>query len=60
MTDFLASVIIPAKDAADFIQVCINSLKNQEGYQFNNQYEIILVDDGSTDNTADIAEAMRR
>ena len=57
MTDFLASVIIPAKDAADFIQVCINSLKNQEEYQFNDQYEIILVDDGSTDNTADIAEA---
>jgi lipopolysaccharide/colanic/teichoic acid biosynthesis glycosyltransferase/GT2 family glycosyltransferase len=57
MTDFVASIIIPAKDAGETIQSCIDSIKNQEGYRFNKQYEIILVDDGSTDNTADIAEA---
>jgi lipopolysaccharide/colanic/teichoic acid biosynthesis glycosyltransferase/GT2 family glycosyltransferase len=57
MTRILASVIVPAKDVVDIIPACIDSLKNQEGYRFNDHYEIILVDDGSTDHTADIAEA---
>lgn len=48
-----ASVIVPAYDAASTIAGCIESLKRQN-YP---DWEIIVVDDGSTDSTALIAES---
>jgi teichuronic acid biosynthesis glycosyltransferase TuaG len=45
------SVIIPAFNAAPFLRPCLDSALAQ----LYRDIEIILVDDGSTDNTADIA-----
>ncbi|TCC92255.1 glycosyltransferase family 2 protein [Pedobacter frigiditerrae] len=49
----LVSICIPAYNAAQFIDDCINSLINQS-YQ---NIEIIIVNDGSTDNTLAIIES---
>jgi glycosyltransferase involved in cell wall biosynthesis len=48
------SVIIPAYNAGKFIDKCINALLNQEYNK--DDYEVILVDDGSSDNTADVVK----
>lgn len=47
------SVIIPAYNAADHIDETLDSLKNQD---FEN-FELVIVNDGSTDNTLDIIES---
>lgn len=49
------SVIVPAYNSQKFIGKCIEALFAQK-YQCEN-YEIIVVDDGSTDRTADIVRA---
>lgn len=46
------SVIIPAYNAEDTIRDCLNSLINQSINK--EEYEIIVVDDGSTDGTGEI------
>jgi len=46
------SVIIPAYNAKDTIRDCLNSLINQSINK--EEYEIIVVDDGSTDGTGQI------
>lgn len=46
----MISVIIPAYNAADFIGETLDSILNQTVQQF----EIIVVDDGSTDNTVEV------
>ena len=50
------SVIIPAHNAAKTIEECLSAVLLQEGIDF--EYEVILVDDGSTDGTAEIAEKL--
>lgn len=52
----MISVIIPAQDAAKTLGECLQALLHQEGLQFDHDYEVIVVDDGSTDDTAQIAE----
>jgi lipopolysaccharide/colanic/teichoic acid biosynthesis glycosyltransferase/glycosyltransferase involved in cell wall biosynthesis len=52
----MISVIVPAKDAAQTLGECLQALLHQEGMQINRDYEVIVVDDGSTDDTAEIAE----
>lgn len=47
------SIIMPAYNAAQFIETAIRSVIAQT----ETSWELIVVDDGSTDNTADIAEA---
>lgn len=44
------SVIIPCYNVSDYIEECLDSFVNQTYTDF----EVICVDDGSTDNTADI------
>lgn len=50
-----ASVIVPAYNAASTIEECLEALVRQTEPQSN--YEIVVVDDGSTDGTADRARA---
>src|ERR1017187_9356740 len=45
------SVIVPARNEAAILAGCLRSLVGQAGLS----YEIIVVDDGSTDRTRDIA-----
>lgn len=46
--------IVPARNEADVIGLALNSLVNQE---FAGQLHVIVVDDNSTDGTADVARA---
>lgn len=50
------SVIVPVYNVAPFVEKCIKSIRNQE-YQ---NLEIILVDDGSTDNSGEICDAFAK
>ncbi len=56
MENQLISVIIPARDAAETIGACLQGVLDQQDLPCS--LEIILVDDGSTDDTAQIAEAL--
>ena len=46
------SVIVPVYNVEKYLEKCLDSLENQKF----NSYEVILVDDGSTDNSRRIAE----
>lgn len=48
----IISIIIPAYNASAFIKKAINSYLNQS-YKY---IEVLVVDDGSSDNTASICE----
>lgn len=48
-----ASVIIPAYNAEDVLPRCLRALEHQTIPQ--DQYEVIVIDDGSTDRTAELA-----
>lgn len=50
------SVIVPAYNAERTIEKCVTALLNQTYSREN--YEVIVVDDGSTDKTAAIAESL--
>lgn len=41
------SIIVPAYNVEDYIETCLNSIFNQT----NQDFEVIVVNDGSTDNT---------
>lgn len=51
------SVIVPAKDAAADLPGCIQAIRRQQGLEFGQDYELIVVDDGSSDDTAAVAQA---
>ena len=48
----ILSIIIPAYNAAVYLQPCLDSIFSQEYTDF----ETIVIDDGSTDNTATLLE----
>lgn len=48
------SIIVPVYNVADYLQKCLDSLLEQDLPQ--NEYEIIVVNDGSTDNSGEIAQ----
>lgn len=51
------SVIVPSYNSAETIQRCLTAICQQEGYTFNSDYEVIVVDDGSTDESATLIES---
>lgn len=50
------SIVIPIYNAAQYLDMCLKSISTQT---FSN-YEVILVDDGSTDNSSDICKKISR
>jgi glycosyltransferase involved in cell wall biosynthesis len=54
------SVIVPARNEADVIRPCLESLLSQSetGFALGEQWELLLVDDGSTDETRTIAQSL--
>lgn len=51
--DYFVSIIVPMYNVENYIEECINSIINQ---RTNYSYEIIAIDDGSTDNTSNIID----
>jgi len=49
----VVSVLVPARDEAACIGGCVRALLDQEGVEL----ELLVLDDGSTDGTADVARA---
>ena len=49
------SIVVPALNEEKYLQVCLESLKNQD---FKGKYEIIVVDNGSTDGTVRVAREL--
>ena len=52
----LVSVVIPIFNVEKYLEKCVNSLVNQ----IYKNLEIILVDDGSTDNSGNIANELSK
>lgn len=55
--DLLLTVVVPAYNAERWIDECLKSI---EGQRVDGEWEIIVVDDGSTDGTLDIASAREK
>ena len=53
------TVIIPARNEEDCIGACLQSLvaQSEDVFQLGRDWELIVVDDGSTDRTAEIAQS---
>jgi lipopolysaccharide/colanic/teichoic acid biosynthesis glycosyltransferase len=52
----MITVIIPVKNAEETLGECLRAIIQQEGLQIDQDYEVVVVDDGSTDDSARIAE----
>ena len=50
----LVSIIIPAYNVDDYLKDCVNSILHQT----YTEYEIVVVDDGSTDTTYQVCEEL--
>jgi chlorobactene glucosyltransferase len=57
--DITASIIVPARNEARTIRRCVTSLLEQETAE-NERYDVLVVDDASTDGTGRILEEMAR
>lgn len=53
----MVSVIIPAYNAEKTIGMCLDALTKQD---YSGEYEIIVIDDGSTDSTPDIVSQFNK
>ena len=51
------SIIVPARNEADVLKPCLESLlaQSEEGFTVAEDWELLMVDDGSTDGTRSIA-----
>jgi len=55
MRDLDASIILPCYNRARLLPLSLASLRNQSFYE--KDYEVLVVDDGSTDNTASVVRS---
>jgi glycosyltransferase involved in cell wall biosynthesis len=55
----IVSIIIPVYQAKDTLKTCVLSCLNQK-YVEPSELEVILIDDGSTDGSADICDELQR
>ncbi len=51
------SIIVPVYNAADHLEACLASLTHQNNWAINHDYEVVVVDDGSTDRTREVARS---
>lgn len=51
----LVSIVVPIYNVAEYLPTCLNSVYSQ----LRDDYEIILVDDGSTDNSGNICDSYK-
>jgi chlorobactene glucosyltransferase len=56
----LVSIVVPARNEARVIERCVGSLTRLDGATLGIRHEIIVVDDGSTDDTAERVAALDR
>lgn len=56
-TNIKFSIVVPVYNVEKYIKRCLDSIINQEGVS-HSEYEIIVVDDGSPDNSGQIAEKL--
>lgn len=56
--NILISVIVPVYNVEQYLSRCIDSLINQSFVNYN--YEVILVDDGSTDNSSELCDEIEK
>ena len=56
LTEYLISIVVPVYNVETYLEECVRSIANQT---YNN-LEIILVDDGSTDNSGSLCDEMTR
>ena len=52
----MISVIVPVYNVKGYLQRCVESLRNQT----YGEYEIILVDDGSTDGSSELCDVLAK
>ena len=52
----MVSIIVPVYNAQESLETCVKSILMQS---YKN-YEIILIDDGSTDNSLSICESLKK
>lgn len=52
----MISIIVPVHNGEKYLQRCLDSIQNQTYADF----EVIVVDDGSTDGTGNICDSMAR
>ena len=50
------SIIVPCYNVEKYLRTCVDSLLNQD----NDHYEVLLIDDGSTDNTGKICDEYKK
>lgn len=53
MSDYVISVVIPVYNGEKYLRECVDSILSQT---FTERFEIVIVDDGSTDSTAAICD----
>ena len=58
MSNPVISIVVPVYNVGNFLDDCIESVVKQDlnGRSVSDSVEVILVDDGSTDNSADLCD----
>ena len=55
LDNIILSVIVPVYNVSEYIDACVNSIIEQS---YDNNIEIILIDDGSTDGSGELCDEL--